>query len=263
MSAPPKVVAAVVALAVLGGLPAYAQTPIEDPERIVRLLDQRTGPSYELTSEFKGALTLWLGDGRYVVAAWGQVRESRRAGEARKVDATVLKIHLPLLLRPAAGSVASVIEQLIETQAEDARNLTSHDVVLLEKRRDGRFYLGGIRHDIVDEAIARYRAGVDAEDPFVRRAIARWLLTTPSMRQWIRRSGPPYAFGALIDEAGHLFESAVSYDWGEVGNKVSYTSVQDIAAWQQLTLNVTGQVKGLGQVTGRLEMSFSDHRLTR
>jgi len=263
MSASVPVAAAVVALAVLVAAPAHAERAAADPDLAARLLDARAGPAYELSADFAGALTLTLGGARYTVTASGVVRETRRRGEPRRVDATVLKIHVPLLLRPATGSVASVLEQLIETPSEDAASLGTHDVVVLEERQDGRYYLGGIRRDIVDEAIARYRTSADARDPAVRRAVAAWLLTAPTMRPWIRRPGPPFAFAALVDDAGRLYESAVSYDWGEVGNTVSYTTVQEIAAWKRLTLHVSGQVAGLGQVAGRLELQFTGHRLSR
>jgi len=101
-------------------------------------------------------------------------------------------------------------------QSEDPRAFHGHDFFILSAQPDGRFVLIGIHQRIVTDAFERYGRTADRDDPATRRAVARWLYTSPTMRASLARPGPPYAFEAVVSDAGMLHSLTAFYHWGQV-----------------------------------------------
>ena len=172
------------------------------------------GTPYELRADFAATLALMIGSLQHTATSQGEVLDRLGTNGEHQITVSVRAVQVPLLLRPFKGSIASVTSELISSQAEDPRTFAGYDLAVLETRDDGTSVLGGVRADIVDEAVRRLPPSASSSSPELRRALAKALLTSPSMREGLRRSGPPYAFRAVADAAGRLLESAVLYDWG-------------------------------------------------
>jgi hypothetical protein len=191
----------------------------------------------------------------------GLLHEWRNQGEPRRWKITVRELDLPLLLHPFSGAVRATIEQKAEAQSQAFENFRDYDVFMLEEHAGGRYALIGIRRDVVDDAIARFGKTADKQDVAIRREIARWLFTAPSMRSWITRGGPPYAVKVLTDETGLVHEIQVLHGRGQVGMKFSYLRVSGQPAWQEVLSTFTSNTGAAGYIEGRLNLAFADHSL--
>jgi hypothetical protein len=244
-------------LIALAADPSLAQPTIVDV-LLERLFSRNVGRPYELTADFTGTLDVTVKMSRLVVEAEGSFLELRGADGIRRRKVTVRKLSVPFILRPFASSVRRVIEEKIETSAENPETFHNHDLFLLAEEPD-QFVLAGIHRSIVDEAIDRYGHPEDKLDTATRRKIAEWLYTAPTMQEFIVRPGPPYALRAAIDDGGLLRELVLSYDWGAVSTVVEYTLVNGRPVWATLQADTVSDISGVGRVTGKLLLRLSNH----
>ncbi len=228
---------------------------------LARAVGAGSQDAYDLTADFKGSLTVTVHGAPFTALASGSYRETRKPGELRRRQIKVHQIEVPLLLRPFTGSVRNLIEKKTEMQSDNPATFNGHDIFVLEEQVGPRYVLAGVHRRIVDEAIDRYGGAIHREDPAFRRNIARWLYTAPTMRGWIVRAGPPYALRTVVDEPGLIYELQLFYDWGQLGTKISYVTVQGKPAWRDVTTDTTSELSGLGRVDGQMILSFSNHCL--
>lgn len=217
------------------------------------------GTPYEVRADFAATLALMIGSLQHTATSQGEVLDRLGSNGEHLITVAVRAVQAPLLLRPFKSSIASVTSELITSQAEDPRTFDGYDLVVLETRDDGTSVLGGVRSDIVDDTMHRLPASAPSSTPEFRRAIVKSLLTSPAMREGLRRSGPPYAFRAVADPAGRLLESSVQYDWGSAESRLTYTVADGRQVVGRLAVEVRGQVGGLGRVSGKMTVVFSNH----
>ncbi len=254
-----QVAAWFVAAAVLGMCPAHAQTP--SIESILARIFGTDIPPYDLTATLNGTIAIGVGDGHWVGNTTGTFHEWRTAGQPRHWKITLEKLEVPALLRPFSGPLQRAIEERASAQAESLESLHSHDLFILEESK-GRTVLGGIRQDLVDEAIDRYGHAADKADPSVRRAIARWLYTSPTKREAIKRPRGPYALKVVADDHGLVETLTLNYNWGQLSMNFSYLTVGGRPFWRMANSIVNSEVSGLGRVDGEMKLTFTQHRLT-
>lgn len=244
---------------VLGaGMPARAQAPSVDT-LLVRLFTTGDKNPYEISADFSGTLTLSVRGARLTALAAGEYLEWRAADGIKRRKVIVKQLELPVLLRPFAGAVRRVVEEKVDTSSENPETFHDHDIFMLGELPGRRYVLIGVHRSIVDEMIERFGRPDDKKDPAIRRKIAQWLYTSPSMRESIVRPGPPYALRAVLDEDGLLYELTVFYNWGEVGTRVSWITVGGQPAWQQVSSDATSELAGFGRVDGELILTFTNH----
>jgi hypothetical protein len=247
--------------ALAGTLPAQATGQPVD-ELLARALSPKHRVPYELTAHFAGTLVVSVRTGQLTVTAAGSFREWRKEGDPTvQRHVTVETLHLPLVLRPFAGALRRVIEEKVEKQSSDSPDFHSHDFFILDSLAGGRYVIAGVHHAIVNDAIDRYTSSADRDDIATRRLIARWLYTSPMMRKWLVRPGPPYAFEAIVGESGLIYTLSVFYDWGRSDTSISYTMVGGEPYWSQVTTDIQAEVSDLGPVRGQMSLTFTNHCL--
>jgi hypothetical protein len=237
---------------------AWAQGPTVD-QLLTRLFTTEGEEPYELTSDFSGKLSLVVRGSRVTANARGSFREWRKAGEVRRRKVTIDRLDVPLLLRPFAGTLRRLIEEKVETQTESQETFLAHDVFMLPDLPGRQYALGGVHRSIVDDAISRYGKPEDKLDVATRRRIAHWLFTNPNMRSMLVRSGPPYAMRAVVDDAGHVYDLILYYDWGKIGTKITYTLIDSVPVWRNVVSDTVGDLSGVGRVEGDLALVFTNH----
>ncbi len=232
---------------------------------LTRAVGTGSPDAYEMSADFKGSLTVTVRGTPFTALATGTYREKRRPGELRRRQIKVHHLEVPLLLRPFTESVRNVIERKTELSSDNPATFSGHDIFILEELPGAqparRFVLAGVYSQIVDDAIDRYGEGKLKQDLAFRRNIARWLYTAPTMRNTIIRPGPAYALRTVVDELGLIYDLELFYDWGQIGTKVSYITVQGKPAWRELTADTTSKISGLGRVDGQMILTFSNHCL--
>lgn len=253
------------ALAIIGTFLAPATAMGQGPT-VDQLLErifgsEGTDPYYE-TADFGARLTLNLRGLRLVAVASGsfvEFREQKGGPIRRKID--IKQLDLPLLLRPFAGTVRRLIQERGELQSENPADWTDHDFFILEQRADKRYVVVGVRRDRVSEAIKRFGRGkFNKDDADDRRAVAKWLYTSPTMKEFLTaKPGGAYAAIFVVDEQGRVYEQYLLFDWGRVGTKITWTQATGIWVWKQLDSDVVSDVPGFGRVTGDAVLTFSNH----
>lgn len=240
---------------------AEAQRPTVDA-LLQRIYTEPNPQPYTMTADFRADFTLSLATGKFSVRAAGTMVESRTAmGDPKKRKADVTRLDLPLMLRPFSGSIRKIVTDLIEVEQRPGEVLPVHDVFIAEERPDGRYLLGGVRKDIVTQTMQRYNQTAGLDDNDARRAIARWLWS-PSQRAAIVRPGPgPYMLTALADENGLIHQLTLAYDWGQVGNRITFVTIGGRAFWREVVSDTISEVAGLGRVDGHMVMQVTNHCL--
>lgn len=228
---------------------------------LARVVGTQDQDAYELTADFKASLTVFVKGAPFTAEAEGTYKEVRKPGEPRRRKIKIHRVDLPLLLRPFTGSVQSSIENKVDLKADNPETYRGHDIFILEDQGDGRYVLAGIHRDIVDEAIDRYGQPDQKTDPAIRRNVSRWLYSSPTMRTWIVRSGPPYAVRTVVDEDGLVYDLGLFYDWGQVGTKISYVVIGGQSVWREIVTDTVSELASLGRVDGKLTLTFSNHCL--
>jgi len=244
-------------LAAIGG-PAAAQAPSVDA-LLARLFGSEDKTPYELTADFSGTLTLIVRGGRFTAVAAGSFHEVRKSDGVKRRKVNITRLDLPVLLRPFRGTLRRVIEEKVETQSESPETFHEHDIFVHGELPGKRYLLIGVQKEIVDEAIDRYGKPEHKKDTATRRRIAHWLYTSPSMREMLVRSGPPYALQAVLDEGGTLYELTLFYNWGEVGTRIVYIIANGQPVWQQVSADANSELSGLGRADGKLLLNFTNH----
>jgi hypothetical protein len=241
--------------------PAHAQTLTVDA-LLQRIYNEPNPQPYTMTADFAAELLINLPSGRFTVRASGTIVESRAAaGEPRRRKATVTKLEVPLLLRPFNNSIRKVVTDLIEVEQKPNEVLPVQDIFIVEERPPNRYLLGGVRTDIVIEAMRRYNQGANVDDVTSRRAIAKWLWS-PTQRGSIVRPGPgPYMLTALVDDTGLLHQLTLYYDWGQVGNAIKFVTVGGRPFWREVVSDTASDVPGLGRVDGKMVLQVQNHCL--
>lgn len=258
-SAPIRVLTWLVAALLLGTWPASAQTPSVDS-----LLAQIFGTdatAYDLTATLSGTVAFSTRETRWVGNASGTFHEWRTVGQPRRWKISIEKLELPTLLRPFSSPLQRAIEDRAAAQSEALESLHSHDFFILEELK-GRYVLAGIRRDLVDEAIDRYGRTSDKGNPSVRRFIARWLYTAPTMRESIKRPRGPYAVRLVTDEHGLVDTVALYYNWGQIDMTFAYITLAGRPFWHTANSIIASEVTGLGHVDGVMKLTFAQHRLS-
>lgn len=245
-------------MAALGITPARAQAPSVDA-LITRVFGSEDKEPYELTADFTGSLSLAVRGTRLTVLAEGTYLETRGSDGIRRRKVNIRKLDLPFLLRPFSASIQRLIEEKIETHSETPEDYYAHDIFILSELPGRRYVLVGVHRSIVDEVLDRFGQPGDKKDVAVRRKIAEWLYTSPAMRDFLVRPGPPYAFQSVVDEAGLIYEVGVFYNWGEVTTRIAYATVGGQAVWRQVTADTMSEISGLGRVDGQLILNFANH----
>lgn len=257
-----RVLTACILLVVTAGIPARAQ-PMTVEMLLARIFSTDDREPYDLTANFTGTLALVVGGSRLVGMAVGTFHEWRAAAQPKHWKVMVQRLELPTLLHPFAGALRRAIEDKAAEQSESLETLRSHDLFILEERPGGRYLLAGIRRDLIDEAIDRYGQPQHKLDPATRRYIARWLYTSPSMREWIVRRGGPYALQTVADDQGLVHDLVLRYNWGQIDMTFAYVTVDGQALWREVSSQVASDVNGVGHVDGQLTLTFSQYRLSQ
>lgn len=258
-----RLLAAVGVLALAAVTPGLAQGQAASVDTLLaRVLTEPYPQPYTLTADFTTATTLLLPTGKVTVNAAGTFVESRTAaGEPRRRKASISRLDIPLVLRPFASFIRRLIVDLIEAEQRPGEFLPQQDVFIVEERPPDRYLLGGVRSDIVTEVMTRYGQTALLKDPATRRAIARWLWS-PSQRTSIVRPGPgPYMIAALVDESGLIHQLNLSYDWGQVGNRISFLMVGGRPFWREVVSDTSFDLGGMGRVDGRMVLQVQNHCL--
>jgi hypothetical protein len=255
-------VSAAALAALLGAAGSGAAAPVDEVLR--RAMAPKPSDDYTMKADFAVLLTIRYGGGGLLTAtARGALVEWHRPGEALHRRLAIHEMHLPLALRPFTSVVQRVIERRIETQPDELPDVQAQDVFAMTDGSTGEYALGGVRRDIVTQALAAYgpaRAPAAGETE-LRRAVAKWLFTSPMMRPRIVRSGPPYALEAVVDAEGLLRTFSVFYDWGTLHTSIDYTTLRGAPVWKRLQSNVATQLPTLGRVAGEVTISLSNECL--
>jgi hypothetical protein len=216
---------------------------------------------YTMTADFTADFTLRTATGTFLVKAAGTLTETQPAAGPRRRRATVTRMDVPLLLRPFSASIRKIVTDLIEAELRPAEVTPHMDVFIVEERPPGRYVLGGVRSDIVTHTMHRYGQQALVRDVAVRRQIARWLWTPPQ-RATIVRPGPgPYMLTATVDEAGLVHQVSLAYDWGQVGNRITFVTIGGRPFWLEVTSDSASEVSGIGRVDGTMLLRMSNHCL--
>lgn len=238
---------------------AAAQGPTVD-QLLQRIFgSESTDPYYE-TADFAARLTLNV-RGMKVAAtgsgSFAEFREVKGGPVRRKID--VKQLELPVLLRPFGGLVRRLIQERGELQSENPDDWTDHDFFILEQRADRKYVVVGVRRDRVNQAIKQFGRGkFDKDDVNDRRAVARWIYTSPTMKEFLAQPGGAYAAVFVVDEQGRVYEQSLLYDWGRVGTRITWTQSNGNWVWRQLDSDVVSEVPGFGRVTGDASLTFSN-----
>ena len=230
---------------------------------LARVFNDVNPQPYTMTADFTSVTTFVIPTGKIIVRATGYLVESRTAsGEPRQRKATITKLDVPITIRPATNTIRKVLTDIIESEQKPSEIFPSYDVFINEDRPGGRYQIGGVRQDIVTEVITKSGQTIYLKDINFRRAIAKWLFQ-PSQRASIVRGYPgPYAFSAVVDETGLLHELTLFYDWGHVGNKVSFVMINGRAFWREVTSNTSTEFTGIGRVNGMMVLLLANHCLS-
>lgn len=255
------VAAGMLVLAAVAPGPAWGQAASVDA-LLARVLTEAHPHPYTLTADFTTAAVLQLPTGKVTVNAAGTFVESRTAaGEPRRRKASISRLDIPLVLRPFSVFIRRLITDLIEAEHKPGEFLPQQDVFIVEERPPDRYLLGGVRADIVTDVMTRYGQTPLLKDPATRRAIARWLWS-PSQRASIVRPGPgPYMIAALVDESGLVHQLNLSYDWGQVSNRISFLMIGGRPFWREVISDTSFDLGGMGRVEGRMVLQVQNHCL--
>jgi hypothetical protein len=252
-----------VGIAIAGMLAADGPVGGAGPDQVDALLDKLFGTgektAYILTADFSGYILASVGGALLRAEAEGSFREWRERNDIRRRTVRLRTLRLPLLLRPFSGALRHAIEGKVEAQADAPETFLQHDVFILDELPAGRFVLAGVQRGIVTDALERFGRPEDQTNALTRRKIARWLYTSPAMRSFITRPGPPYAFRATVDDGGLLHELVLSYDWGAISTKVDFVVVSGQPVASRIAADTASDVPGVGRVTGQLILTFSNH----
>jgi len=251
-----------VCLAALWLPAATAAQPLTIDTLLGRLYNEPNPQPYTLTADYNADFVVNTPTGTVTVRAQGTMVEWRSAqGEPRQRKATITRLDVPLLLRPFSASIRKVVTDLIEVEQKPTEILPVMDVFVVEERPPNQYLVGGVRRDIVTETMRKYGQGANVEDTPSRRAIAKWLWS-PSQRASIVRPGPgPYMLTALVDDGGLLHQLTLAYDWGQVGNRITFVSIGGRPFWRQVVSDTSSEVPGLGRVDGRMTLLVQNHCL--
>lgn len=252
-----------VLLTLAAALPGGAETPSVD--ELMRLaLAPKPSDAYTMKADFAVLLAVrYAGGGRLTATARGALTEWHRPGEPLHRMLAIREMRLPLVLRPFTRVVQRVIKERIETQPDDLPDFHAHDFFMLDDAPENRYAIGGVRRDIVTQTMATYRSPLSGrtEDTGARRAVAKWLYTSPMMKSRIVRPGPPYALEAVVDARGLLQAFTVFYNWGTLHTRIAYAFINGAPVWDRLQSDVAGDLPTLGHVAGEVTISLSNECL--
>ncbi len=238
-----------------------AQGPTVD-QLLERIFGSETVDPYYETADFDARLILNVRGMRLGATASGSFAEFReQKGGPIKRKINIEKLELPLLLRPFAGTIRRVIQERGELQSENPADWTDHDFFILEQRADKKYVVVGVRRDRVNQAIKEFGRGkFDKENTADRRAVARWLYTSPTMKEFLTsRAGGAYAAVFVTDDLGRVYEQSLLYDWGKIGTRITWGQASGNWIWKELDSDVVSDIAGFGHVTGNAVLTFSNH----
>jgi hypothetical protein len=256
---------AVAGIAIASSLPAPATAQVQSPTvdaLIARVYTEPNPQPYTMTADFNSDVVLRLPTGMITVKAVGTLTESRAAaGQPRTRKATVTRLDVPVLLRPFSNSIRKVVTDAIELEQKPNEILPTQDIFIAEERAPDKYLLGGVRTDIVNDTMVKYKQQALMRDTAARRAIAKWLWS-PSQRGSIVRGGPgPYMLAVLLDETGLIHQLTLHYDWGQVGNRIQFVTVGGRPFWREVVSDTASELAGIGHVEGRMTLLVQNHCL--
>ena len=217
---------------------------------------------YELKANFSATLRLQVHGAELAADASGLFREWQGTGErTAQHRVTIEQLHLPLLLRPFAGFLRHEIEARVARLSNDSPDFHAHDFVIIDTQPGDLYLVAGVHRDIVSEAMDRYHSPAGKSDTATRRLVARWLYSSPLMRTWIMRPGPPYALAATVDAAGLVHALTAFYDWGQTSTKITYALLNGDPIWTGVVSEIAGEIPQVGPVHGRLSLRFEHYWL--
>lgn len=239
---------------------AAAQGPTVD-QLLQRIFgSEGTDPYYE-TADFTARLTLNVRGLRLAATGSGsfaEFREQKGGPIRRKIE--IKQLDLPVLLRPFSGLVRRMIQERGELHSENPEDWTDHDFFILEQRAGGRYVVVGVRRDRVNQAIKQFgRDKFNKDDVNDRRAVAKWIYTSPSMKEFLAAPGGAYAAIFIVDELGRVYEQYLLFDWGRIGTRITWVQASGNWVWKQLDSDVASEVPGFGRVTGDASLTFTNH----
>lgn len=238
---------------------AAAQGPTVD-QLLQRIFGSESTEPYYETADFAARLTLNVRGMKLAATGSGsfaEFRETKGGPIRRKID--IKQLDLPVLLRPFSGLVRRLIQERGELHSENPEDWTDHDFFILEQR-SARYVVVGVRRDRVSQAIKEFGRGkFNKDDVTDRRAVARWIYTSPSMKEFLAKPGGAYAAVFVVDEQGRVYEQALLFDWGRIGTRITWTQAGGNWVWKQLDSDVVSEVSGFGRVTGDASLTFSNH----
>ena len=261
----PAALFATLIVAIASTLPGPATAQPQGPSvdvLIARVYSEPNPQPYTMTADFNSEVVLKLPTGLITVRAVGTMTESRTAvGQPRTRKATVTKLDVPVLLRPFSNAIRKVVTDAIELEQKPNEILPTQDIFIAEARAPDKILLGGVRTDIVNDTMVKYKQEALIRDTTARRVIARWLWS-PSQRGGIVRGGPgPYMLAVLIDETGLIHQLTLTYDWGQIGNRIQFVTVGGRPFWREVISDTASEVAGIGHVDCRMTLFVQNHCL--
>jgi hypothetical protein len=255
--------ASAILLIFMAGWPGRAQAPSVD-ELIRRALAPKPSDTYTMRADFDALLAVRYADGASLTAtARGTLTESHRAGQPLRRTLTIRELHLPVVLRPFTRPVQRIVKERIAAQPDELMDVHAHDFFLLDDAAEDLYTIGGVRRDIVTNAMAAYRApqGESGGDGEARRSVAKWLFTSPVMKTRIVHPGPPYALEAVVDAQGLLRAFTVYYNWGTLRTQIAYAIIGGAPVWDRIQSDVATDLPTFGHATGEVTISLSNECL--
>ncbi len=66
---------------------------------------------------------------------------------------------------------------------------------------------------------------------------------------------------ALVDENGLIHQLMLTYDWGQLGNTLTFVTIGGRAFWREVVSDTSTEVAGMGRVDGHMVMQVTNHCL--
>jgi hypothetical protein len=65
----------------------------------------------------------------------------------------------------------------------------------------------------------------------------------------------------VVDDTGVVHQITLFYDWGQVGSRLTFVTIEGRPFWREVTSNGTSEIAGLGRVYGTMVLQVTNHCL--